>query len=76
MLETILRSKYNYDNETDFSEFLEKYCIDYLRDNERMASLLHKLRKSRNALVHPNQNENIISLDELKMCIDYILNLA
>ena len=76
LLETILRSKYDYDNETDFSEFLEKYCIDYLRDNERMASLLHKLRKSRNALVHPNQNENIISLDELKMCIDYILNLA
>ena len=75
MLETILRSKYNCDSEVDFSEILERYCVEYLND-EKMASLLHKLRKSRNSLVHPDQNETIISLDELKACVDYILNLA
>ena len=76
MLETVLRSKYNCDNEVDFSEILERYCAEYLQDDEKLASLLHKLRKSRNSLVHPDQNETIISLDELKVCIDYILNLA
>ena len=75
LLETVLRSKYNYDNEVDFSEILERYCVEYLQD-EKMSSLLHKLRKSRNSLVHPDQNEAIISLDELKVCLDYILNLA
>jgi len=76
LLETVLRSKYNCDNEVDFSEILERYCAEYLQDDEKIASLLHKLRKSRNSLVHPDQNETIISLDELKVCIDYILNLA
>ena len=75
LLETVLRSKYNYDNEVDFSEILERYCVEYLND-EKMSSLLHKLRKSRNSLVHPDQNETLISLDELKVCLDYILNLA
>lgn len=76
LLETVLRSKYNCTGEIEFSEILEKYCIDYLQDNEKTASLLHKLRKSRNSLVHPDQNETILGLDELKACIDYILNLA
>lgn len=75
LLETILRSKYNCDSEVDFSEILEKYCVEYLHD-EKISSLLHKLRKSRNSLVHPDQNEIMISLDELKACVDYILNLA
>lgn len=75
LLETKLRSKYNLDSEVDFSEILERYCVEYLQD-EKIVSLLHKLRKSRNNLVHPDQNEIMISLDELRGCLDYILNLA
>ena len=75
LLETKLRSKYNCDSEVDFSEILERYCGECLQD-ERMVSLLHKLRKSRNSLVHPDQNETIISLDELRVCVDYVFNLA
>ena len=75
LLETVLRSKYNYDSEVDFSEILERYCVEYLHD-EKISLLLHKLRKSRNSLVHPDQNETLISLDELRVCLEYILNLA
>lgn len=73
LLEGILKADFHYEGE--FVEILEKYCSDNINDYE-LSSLLHKLRRCRNGIVHPEQRNESISIDELNQCIDYICTLV
>ncbi len=69
-LEAILKSYY----EGTFEEMLNKYCSDGRCDSE-MKSLLNKLRKQRNAIVHAESKTENMSVDELNKCVDYVCSL-
>lgn len=81
-LECILRCDYHY--EGDFSDMLHKYCSNngivddgWGYDEEaEFVSYLHKLRKCRNSIVHPEKNGEKMTIDEIKYCIDYICKLG
>ena len=71
-LEAILRCDYHY--EGDFSEMLNAFCN---RINDSYASkMLNKLRMHRNSIVHSEKESEQLSIDELKVCIDYICKLG
>lgn len=69
-LEAILRGKYHY--EGDFSEMLVKFCDTY----SDHADVLHKLRKCRNSIVHSEKTEEVMTIDEIKLCIEYICRMG
>ncbi len=84
-LEAILRSTYHY--EGDFSEMLDKYCSQYGSENKDdgwgysyrvtndFVEYLQKLRMCRNSIVHSEKKKDMLTLDEIQYCIDYICNL-
>lgn len=81
-LEAILRCDYHY--EGDFSEMLNEYCSKngqtddgwgYSVDAE-FVKYLHKLRKCRNSIVHSERSEEVMSVEEIKYCIDYICRMG
>ena len=69
-LEAILRGVYHYEGE--FSDMLTKFC-DL---NTTNASVLHKLRKCRNSIVHSEKTNETLSIDELKLCIKLICKMG
>lgn len=79
-LEAIL--KYDYHYEGTFEEMLSKFCEHFnTRDDESddydpyTPQILHSLRKSRNSVVHGEENGSNMSLEELRLCVDYICNI-
>lgn len=80
-LEAILKHDFQYTG--DFSEMLDSYCsklyIDGGRGNkieDPLVKILHKLRKKRNSIVH-SENFNIeLTLEELSLCIEHINNMS
>lgn len=69
-LEAILRSTYHY--EGDFSEMLDEFCL--AKRNIR-SEFLQKLRMCRNSIVHAEKKKDMLTLEEIQHCIDYICNL-
>lgn len=79
-LEMILRYDYHYEGE--FSEMLSEYTQTLTEDDGwgypsemPIAKLLHKLRKQRNNIVHPDDDETELSTSEIKDCIDFICRI-
>lgn len=80
-LEAILRSTYHYDG--DFSEMLNQYCNAHGQEDDgwgysqeaKFVKYLQKLRKCRNSIVHSEKTKEILSIDEIRYCIDYICNM-
>lgn len=80
-LEAILRGKYHL--EGDFSEMLNQYCSKYGTEDDGwgynvesgFVKYLHKLRKCRNSIVHSEKNNDTMSIEELKFCIEYICKM-
>lgn len=86
-LEFILKYKYRYE-ELTFEELLNKFCSNVLTTEEDdcwgymtksesyLIPLLHKLRKTRNNIVHPtNDCSDPITLDEFNTCLEYIFSI-
>ncbi len=80
-LEAILRSSYHY--EGDFSEMLDKYCSQHGQEDDgwgynreaKFVKYLQKLRMCRNSIVHAEKKKDMLTLEEIQYCIDYICNL-
>ena len=80
-LEAILRSSYHY--EGDFSEMLDKYCSQHgqvddgwgYNQEAQFVKYLQKLRMCRNSIVHAEKKKDMLTLEEIQYCIDYICNL-
>ncbi len=80
-LEAILRSSYHY--EGDFSEMLDKYCSQHGQEDDgwgynqeaKFVKYLQKLRMCRNSIVHAEKKKDMLALEEIQYCIDYICNL-
>ena len=72
-LEAIL--KYNYKYQGDFSEMMDMYCQDHNQNNDVKVTLFNKLRKCRNNIVHSDIEQENMSVDELKKCIDIICEM-
>lgn len=79
-LEAIL--KYDFHYEGTFEEMLSKFCGRFnTRDDEsddydpHTPQILHALRKSRNSVVHGEEDGSNMSLEELRQCVDYICNM-
>lgn len=80
-LEAILRSSYHY--EGDFSEMLDKYCSQHGQEDDgwgynqeaKFIKYLQKLRMCRNSIVHAEKKKDMLTLEEIQYCIDYICNL-
>ncbi len=80
-LEAILRCDYGYQG--TFEEMLKKYCnereVEWDEDGNsptREYSLLQKLRKHRNTIVHSEANDANLTVEEIKRCIGYICKLG
>lgn len=74
-LEFILIYKYQ-DKESTFEELLNKFCHSELTAESPMIKLLHKLRKTRNNIVHPTFDDSEpITLDEFNTCLEYIFSI-
>ncbi len=85
-LEAILKSDYHY--EGDLSEMLKQFCSQYgyyeeddgwgyFNSRERdFVKPLHKLRKTRNSIVHSEKIEEEMTEEELEFCIDYICQMG
>lgn len=86
-LESILKYQYRYE-ELTFDELLNKFCSNVLTTEEDdgwgymtksesyLIPLLHKLRKTRNNIVHPtNDCSDPITLDEFNTCLEYIFSI-
>lgn len=80
-LEAILKYDFRYLGtfEEMLKKYIEKYCYEddgwgYMVES-RSAYLLHKLRKYRNGIVHPEQAKEQLSNSELKELINYICKL-
>lgn len=79
-LEAIL--KYDFHYEGTFEEMLSKFCGRFnTRDDEsddhdpHTPQILHALRKSRNSVVHGEEDGSNMLLEELRQCVDYICNM-
>ena len=80
-LEAILRSSYHY--EGDFSEMLDRYCSQHGQEDDgwgynreaKFVKYLQKLRMCRNSIVHAEKKKDMLTLEEIQYCIDYICNL-
>ena len=80
-LEAMLKYDFRYSGtfEEMLNKYIEKYCCEddgwgYMVES-RSAYLLHKLRKYRNGIVHPEQAKEQLSNSELKELINYICKL-
>lgn len=74
-LESILKYQYRYEEST-FEELLNKFCHSELTAESPMIKLLHKLRKTRNNIVHSTIDTNKpITLDEFNTCLEYIFSI-
>lgn len=74
--------KYDYHYEGTFEEMLIGFCEHFnTRDDESddydpyTPQILHALRKSRNSVVHGEEDGSNMSLEELRQCVDYICNI-
>lgn len=71
-IEAILQCDYKY--EGTFEEMLVQFTNS---DNDSNRSkLFHKLRQYRNRIVHPDQREETLNIDELKQLIKYVVSLG
>lgn len=70
-LEATLKTKFNY--EGTFEEMLAKYCGTF--NDKSIISLLNRLRIQRNSIVHSKQSYDELSVDEIKVLIEYICKL-
>lgn len=74
-LESILKYKYRYEEST-FEELLNKFCHSELTAEAPMIKLLHKLRKTRNNIVHSTiDTSESITLDEFNRCLEFIFSI-
>ena len=81
-LEAVLRGKYHL--EGDFSEMINQYCSKYGTEDDGwgynveagFVKYLHKLRKCRNSIVHSERSEEVMSIEEIKFCIEYICRMG
>ena len=81
-LEAILKGTYHYKG--DFLSMLNRYCYEHERrwDNDReeyyddeICSYLHKLRITRNNLVHAETVTETMTEEDIIKCIDYICEM-
>lgn len=85
--ESILKYQYRYE-ELTFEELLNKFCSNVLTTEEddgwgymtktesSLIPLLHKLRKTRNNIVHTTTNDSTyITLDEFNTCLEFIFSI-
>lgn len=79
-LEAIL--KYDYRYEGDFQQMLSKYCETFNTNDDECNNydpntprLLNKLRMYRNGMVHARAEEESLTKDEIKYCINFICDL-
>ena len=72
-LESIL--KYSYKYQGDFSEMMDTYCKEHNQNNNVAINLFNKLRKCRNNIVHSDIEQENMSVDEIKKCIDIICKM-
>ena len=80
-LEGILRAKFHLEGDfyTMLNTWREKH--GYYSDEEGYsverndARLLQKLRMHRNALVHPEEGKELLTIEEIKECIEVVCNL-
>lgn len=82
--EAVLKCNYGYAD--SFVEMIDEYCKNQLTRTEDdgwgyentsydKISLLHKLRKERNSLVHAEKTNDKLTDEELKNCIEYICSI-
>ncbi len=76
-LEAILKCDYHY--EGTFEEMLHNFCENFNTSDDEMDNydpytpkILQKLRRSRNSVVHGEEDGSNISVEELKQCVNYI----
>ena len=75
-LEQVLQNDYDCKQETlqeKINNFDENYNINF--NDYDMKSILHKLRISSNDIRHQQIKGDDLSIDELKLCIDYICHI-
>lgn len=81
-LEAVLKSDYHFEGE--LSEMIKQYCFKHGSEDDGwgysveadFVKYLHKLRKCRNSIVHSEKTSDVMTIDELKFCIDYICNMG
>lgn len=81
-LEAVLKCDYHLEGE--LSEMINQYCVKHgNQDDGRGVSVeadfvkhLHKLRKCRNSIVHSEKTSGVMTVNELKFCIDYICKMG
>lgn len=78
-LEAIL--KYDYSLEGEFADMIATHCSSshYSAQNykyENIYSVLDKLRRNRNNIVHSTSDDTVINADEIMLCIEYICQLG
>lgn len=84
--EAVLKCDFGYVG--SFIDMIDKYCsekltwteddgwgYDITRSDDETISLLHKLRKVRNSIVHAEKTNARLTSEELQKCIDYICKL-
>jgi hypothetical protein len=62
---------------------INQYCSKYGTEDDGwgynveagFVKYLHKLRKCRNGIVHPEKTNETMSIEELKYCIEYICKM-
>lgn len=81
-LEGILKAKYHLEGDfyTMLSEWHNKYGYGDdgwgYKTETQDGKLLQKLRMHRNSLVHPDESKEVLTIDEIKKCIDIVCNMA
>lgn len=79
-MEAILKCDYNYQG--DFSEMLDRFCGQFNTCDDEWndydpytPDMLNRLRRQRNSIVHSEKQDEPMSDEEIKQCIDYICSL-
>ena len=79
-MEAIL--KYDYNFQGDFSEMLDHFCNRFETCDDESnnydpytTTMLNRLRRQRNSIVHSEKTGESMSDEEIKQCIDYICSL-
>lgn len=84
-LEAILKSDFHYQG--TFEEMLSQYSKEHgyhdvddggyiTREETEQNKIFHKLRKYRNDIVHAEKQQEKLSLDQLKLAIEYVFKLG